>query len=170
MKYKVGDRVRIKSDLTEAKYACSNMAKFSGTNMTIWTIHSDETGAFYKMKEDSSEQDWEGWDWYDDMIEGLAEPESKKPTMTEVFQLAIDTYGRDEQCRMINEEMAELTVALSKYHRNQSADTWKRIQEEIADVCIMMQQAKIMFGERDVNVIIANKTHRPLQKPLAPYP
>lgn len=161
MKYKVGDRVRIKNDLTRSEYSCSNMEKFAGTIMTIWTIHCDETGSFYKMKEDHSEQDRYGWDWYDDMIEGLADPKPKKPTMTEIYRLAIDTYGEDEQCRMIQEEMDELGVALSKFHRDPyDAKRFRDVQEEIADVCIMVQQAKMIFDEKDVDEIIQEKTNR----------
>lgn len=160
MKYKAGDTVRIKNDLTRSEYSCSNMEKFAGTIMTIWTIHCDETGSFYKMKEDHLEQDGNGWDWYDDMIEGLAEPEQKNPTMIEVFKMAIETYGEDEQCRMINEGMAELTVALSKWHRNQSEDTLRQVQEEIADVCIMIQQAKMMFGEKEADEMMQEKVER----------
>lgn len=49
-------------------------------------------------------------------------------------------YGYDEQCQQVNEEMAELTVALSKYRRYgkiQHDTRLANIVTEIADVTIM---------------------------------
>lgn len=160
MKYKVGDRVKIKSDLDMQVMVTYGMGKFAGEIMTIQQMIcngavSQSYKTFYKMQEDGGE-----WFWHEHMIEGLAEPEPKKPTMTEVYQMAIDTYGEDEQCRMIQEEMDELGVALSKWHRKPSEDTLAQVQEEIADVCIRMQQAKLMFGEKDIDTIIIEKADR----------
>jgi len=151
MKYKVGDRVRIKTHIIQYPEANQAMAIYEGGLMTIRSVSS----AGYVMREDATK-----WVWDECLIEGLAEPEPKKPTMTEVYQMAIDTYGEDEQCRMIQEEMDELGVALSKWHRKPSEDTLAQVQEEIADVCIMMQQAKLMFGEKDIDTIIIEKADR----------
>lgn len=151
MKYKAGDRVRIKTHIIQYPEANQAMAIYEGGLMTIRSVSS----AGYVMREDATK-----WVWDECLIEGLAEPEPKKPTMTEVYQMAIDTYGEDEQCRMIQEEMDELGVALSKWHRKPSEDTLAQVQEEIADVCIMMQQAKLMFGEKDIDTIIIEKADR----------
>lgn len=78
----------------------------------------------------------------------------------EVYQKAIDTYGVDEQMRIIYEEMCELGVALSKYHREPGAETLSDVCEEIADVQIMIAQAKLMFGESEVQKLIDEKTER----------
>lgn len=155
MKYKVGDRVRIKDDLDIRLIGEAEIIKFSGKVMTIQTVEPDEFSCVYTMQEDGGK-----YYWFEAWIEGLAEPEPKKPTMTEIFRLAIDTYGEDEQCRMIQEEMSELSVALSKFHREPYTDRIENVQEEIADVCIMMQQAKMMFGEKEVDKIIQAKTDR----------
>lgn len=156
MKYKVGDKVRIKDDISEAKYLAQSMLKWQGKVMKIRTIESN----YYKMEEDMEEYSGSvslGWYWYEDMIEGLAEEE---PTNAEILELAISTYGKDEQIRMCHEEMDELGVALSKYHRNPCDWTLKNVQEEIADVCVMMQQAKMMFGEKEVDAVIQQKIER----------
>lgn len=147
MKYKVGDRVRIK----EHGIKFDEIQKWFGTIMTISDIRS--VGGFYVMEEDGGE-----WAWLDYMIEGLAD--ETPATYTEVLQLAIDTYGVDEQCRMINEEMAELTVALSKHHRKPDTDTLKAVIEEIADVKIMIDQAAMMFGEIEVEQNVSDKVQR----------
>lgn len=160
MKYKAGDRVRIKRDLSECKYASESMRKFEGEIMTVRDIEKDTSGCFYKMREDVGEYKGNvslGWDWYEDMIEGPAEPE---PSYHDILTLAIDTYGEDAQVRMINEEMAELTVALSKYHRNPSEDTFRAVIEEIADVRIMIGQAAIMFGSGNVLAAEERKVKR----------
>lgn len=78
----------------------------------------------------------------------------------DVYINAINTYGTDEQIRMIYEEMCELGVALSKYHRDPGMETVRDVQEEIADVQIMLEQAKEMFGRAEVEWFLQEKTER----------
>lgn len=78
----------------------------------------------------------------------------------DVYINAINAYGTEEQVRMIYEEMCELGVALSKYHRDPGMKTIRDVQEEIADVQIMLEQAKEMFGRAEVERIIQEKTER----------
>lgn len=77
-----------------------------------------------------------------------------------VYINAINTYGTEEQVRMIYEEMYELGVALSKYHRDPGMKTIRDVQEEIADVQIMLEQAKEMFGRAEVEWFLQEKTER----------
>lgn len=154
MKYKVGDRVRIAKDVKVGDVAgdvsfVPDMEEYRGTVMTISDVCNNEK---YHMAEDGGK-----WGWRKEWIEGIAEEE---PTNAEIFKLAISTYGKDEQIRMCHEEMDELGVALSKYHRSPCGYTLANVQEEIADVCIMMQQAKTMFGEKEVDEIIQQKIER----------
>ncbi|MCI9596650.1 MAG: hypothetical protein HFE75_05000 [Firmicutes bacterium] len=158
MKHKAGDRVRIKKDLSECGYASESMRKFEGEIMTVRDIEKDTSGCFYKMREDVGEHKGNaslGWDWYEDMIEGPAEPTDK-----EVLRMAIDTYGHDEQIRICQEEMNELGVAFSKYHREPNNRTWRAVQEELADVGIMLRQMAIMFSEEEINRIASEKIDR----------
>ena len=78
----------------------------------------------------------------------------------DVYINAINAYGTEEQIRMIYEEMCELGVALSKYHRNPGMETVRDVQEEIADVQIMLEQAKEMFGRAEVEWFLQKKTER----------
>lgn len=78
----------------------------------------------------------------------------------EIYQKAIDIYGKENLIHMIYEEMCELGVALSKYRRKPGAKTLRDICEEIADVQIMITQAKLMFGESEVQKFIDEKTNR----------
>ena len=78
----------------------------------------------------------------------------------DVYINAINAYGTEEQIRMIYEEMCELGVALSKYHRDPGMKTIRDVQEEIADVQIMLEQAKEMFGRAEVEWFLQEKTER----------
>lgn len=78
----------------------------------------------------------------------------------DVYINAINAYGTEEQVRMIYEEMCELGVALSKYHRDPGTETVRDVQEEIADVQIMLEQAKEMFGRAEVEWFLQEKTER----------
>lgn len=65
---------------------------------------------------------------------------------------AVETYGTESQVDMAIEEMSELTKALLKYRRASKtnigiAQAHFDIQEEMADVEIMLDQLKILFGD-----------------------
>ena len=63
---------------------------------------------------------------------------------------AVRTWGRDAQMLMMVEEMSELTKEICKFYRttdDKSASAVAgNIREEMADVQIMLDQMKIMFG------------------------
>ena len=72
-----------------------------------------------------------------------------------IMRQAIETYGVQAQCDVAIEEMAELTKAIVKIRR--VADDYKKTQaalenllEEIADVDIMIEQMKIMWGPKQI--------------------
>ena len=62
----------------------------------------------------------------------------------------MQTWGAEAQQQMMVEEMSELTKALCKLYRARTeADAEKAVEdirEEMADVQIMLDQMKIMFG------------------------
>lgn len=74
MKYKVGDKVRIRKDLYNSHDYNPIMDKWAGQVMTI--IEIKESSESYIMKEDQGKGIWRGngksyWQWYDDMISGI---------------------------------------------------------------------------------------------------
>lgn len=83
-----------------------------------------------------------------------------------IMHRAIDTYGRRAQCDVAIEEMAELTKALMKTRRVPDDDhaaqehARSNVIEEIADVEIMIDQLKIMYGEHYVNAVREQKLVR----------
>ena len=82
-----------------------------------------------------------------------------------IMQQAIKTYGVQAQCDVAIEEMAELTKAIMKLRR--VADDYGKTQaaldnllEEIADVDIMIDQMKIMWGPKQVEGYREKKLER----------
>jgi len=72
-----------------------------------------------------------------------------------IYEKAIEKWG-DKQIIVAMEEMAELIKELSKHLRGR--ENKKEITEEIADVEIMIEQLKLMFGiEREVKKEKKNK-------------
>ena len=70
---------------------------------------------------------------------------------TEILQEAIKKYGVNNQSDMCIEEMSELTKELLKLRRESTQAGYKKrrknIKEEIADVQIMLDQMKMIFGD-----------------------
>jgi hypothetical protein len=83
-----------------------------------------------------------------------------------VYLKAIEKWGERNQLEMLQEETTELSLA-RKLIRNKTPDTIHDFTAEIADVEIMIQQAKIMFPEivEEVNRIKQFKLER-LEKRL----
>lgn len=66
---------------------------------------------------------------------------------TGVYADAIDHFGIKAQMLMAVEEMSELTKEICKNFRG--ADNREQIAEEVADVTIMLEQLRIIFGFND---------------------
>lgn len=81
MKYKVGDKVRIKNKRTWHMNDAGKMDKYLGTVMTIKEIICDNK---YKMIEDNEE-----WVWNDEDIQGLVC--YLKPTKQELLDMPLGT-------------------------------------------------------------------------------
>ena len=86
-----------------------------------------------------------------------------------ILQNAIDTYGTKAQMMQCIEEMAELIQAINKYFRantdEEMAKAYISVIEEISDVQIMLEQMRLLFGDKAVDEQITAKLGR-LQKRL----
>lgn len=76
-----------------------------------------------------------------------AEPGMSNYIRMNICKRAVETWGEKAQILMVIEEMAELTKALLKYFRyGERKDVLDSIQEERADVQIMLEQLHVIFG------------------------
>jgi len=86
--------------------------------------------------------------------------------MIETYKKAIETFGKESQIDMAIEEMSELTKALLKLRRAVKSGempliAFENVNEEMADVSIMLEQLYLIFNNRkDVAAIINKKTDR----------
>ena len=92
------------------------------------------------------------------------------------IKAAIETYGEDHQINLAIEEMSELTKALLKYQRainegNPPEDSEEfrilldHVDEEMADVMIMMSQLRLIFDNADaVSLYKSTKLKRLAQR------
>lgn len=97
----------------------------------------------------------------------------RKDEEKQILQDAVETFGLEKQLAMLQEECAELIVAVSHYNRGRCG-ALDNLIEEIADVSIMLDQISLAF-DRDIQPlrnwklerlqarIIENKLH-PFQK------
>lgn len=86
----------------------------------------------------------------------------------EVFKEAIVEFGPEPQLFMLFEEMGELMQAISKNHRGR--DNLDNVAEEITDLQIMLDEAKVLFNvelacdvlrvKKIENLIVLIKEHR----------
>ena len=70
----------------------------------------------------------------------------------EIYAKAIEHWGEELQVGMLNEEMAELTIAVNKHRRNPTSKTFENIIEEIADVRLMLEQTQFLFHIADEQI------------------
>ena len=87
-----------------------------------------------------------------------------------IFKIA-NHYGEDAQVDMLIEEMSELTKALLKNRRAQKGQTdtpvratVNAIEEEVADVLIMLHQIIYLGDFEDLEDIIEEKLDRQLER------
>jgi NTP pyrophosphatase (non-canonical NTP hydrolase) len=76
----------------------------------------------------------------------------------QVYIKALKRFGHAPQKVMFMEEAAELTKELSKSMRGK--ENIDDICEEIADVQIMLDQLKVMYGERECRIKFYEKFKR----------
>ena len=86
--------------------------------------------------------------------------------MDKGLNVIADHYGTRPQLAQLQEECAELIVACSKVLRYGYSDqASEELTEELADVEIMCQQIRYLFGcNKEVDSIKENKIRRKLER------
>lgn len=76
------------------------------------------------------------------------------PTPEELYWDALGKWGQEAQLRMLQEECAEAIVAVNKLARAKPPDVlaaWDALAEEVADVLIVAEQARLILGPTQVD-------------------
>lgn len=81
-----------------------------------------------------------------------------KMEQIQILQAAIENFGVRSRIIMAIEEMAELTNAFAKFERGRVE--LQDIVTEIADVTIMMEQLRLIYGPEKVDAEIERKIKR----------
>jgi len=77
-----------------------------------------------------------------------------------VLKAAIAKYGKEPQWRQLQEECAELIAAVNRFMRKREA-ALDNLIEEVADVEIMLKQARLLIGNDDlVDAAVEKKIKR----------
>lgn len=67
--------------------------------------------------------------------------------VNKTLKTAVEIYGAEKQTDMMIEEMSELSKALLKHRRNATPETADNVLEEMADVQIMLEQMRLIYGD-----------------------
>lgn len=82
-----------------------------------------------------------------------------------LYRRAVSRWGSKFQLEMAMEECLELSLAIRRHLRNPAKGKDGNIEEEIADVEIMMAQLRLIFNTKSISRIKAKKVRR-LQRRL----
>ena len=153
MKYKVGDKVRIVSELGEGCHQSPDgkMDKWLGKVMTIISV--DCNRKCYKMREDESEQDGYGWYWYENSIEGLA-CENKIVITTDCTETLARLYDGNKVIKTATAKCSPddtfnfetgATIAFDRLFEKHEKEEPKHFNGRV--VCVSEQYAGFTYGK-----------------------
>ena len=90
----------------------------------------------------------------------MTTPEESK----QIYKQAIEKWGVDSQVDMLQEECIELALAIRKFRREPSAERFKDVCEELADVTIMTEQMKEIPNIFNSSMVFKEQKLKRLQK------
>ena len=146
MKYKVGDRVRVRRDLKNdvgygSRHTVKEMMDYKGNVVTISEVRTN----CYWIEEDKK-----AWDWTDEMLEGLVEDEltaeeaiKLKSEMCETIhcsecKFSKENNGEDIYCNNFIKKYPERVVEVLKQRKKDHKK--KEIETEIVDLIRIMKE------------------------------
>jgi len=71
---------------------------------------------------------------------------------SDIYEKLVNKYGKEHQLYVIVEEMAEAIASITQY-LNRGRDVEDMAIDELADVCIMLKQCEVIYGDRLINAI-----------------
>lgn len=105
MKYKVGDKVKVREDLEigksyDKKTFVEKMKKYKGQIVTIKVVYDDR----YRIEEDNQD-----WYWTDEMLEGVEEEMNLEDFFNTLWknpEIIINKFSNMyEECQKVNEDL-----------------------------------------------------------------
>ncbi len=85
--------------------------------------------------------------------------------ISEICTLYLQKFGKSHQIKKLSEEAAELTLAAIRLvELPNSVECKVNLIDELADVEIMLVQARMMFGNSDVDRRVAFKVKRMVER------
>lgn len=156
MKYKVGDKVRVRSDLEESEtYGCQSfvkqMEKYKGKLVTI----SEEHQGFCYIEEDKDEN----WCWTDEMFE----PVEEELTAEEAIKVLADMCAREckncELGKLVKESRYSFCSAYRREHPDKVVEIlkqWKKDHEkkevEVTQkiYCLVVDEEREVVHEEEI--------------------
>lgn len=70
----------------------------------------------------------------------------------ELYKKAIKHWGEELQVGMLMEEVSEMLIAVNKLRRNKCLGTIADLEDEIADVRIMIDQIIVLFNLNEMTI------------------
>ena len=67
---------------------------------------------------------------------------------SKLYKEAVETFGKENQMVVTIGELAECTAELAKVFISNREEDEEAILDELADVCIMMAQMEVIYGDR----------------------
>lgn len=72
---------------------------------------------------------------------------------SDLYEKLVKQYGKDHQLQVMVEEMGEAITAISQ-RQNRGRGTEDDMIEEIADVVIMTEQMRVIFGDKLIQAVL----------------
>ena len=73
---------------------------------------------------------------------------------TDLYERAVTKFGKEHQLLVTMGEMAELIAEISRHQIPAREHNEQELVDEIADVCIMMGQMRIIYGDRLTQAVL----------------
>ena len=70
----------------------------------------------------------------------------------DLYRAAVTTWGKENQLYVAVEEMGEAIAKIAQY-QNRGRDVEDEMVEELADVVILMEQMRVIYGDRLIQAI-----------------
>lgn len=159
MKYKVGDKVKVRSDLKVGKIYgnqifVKEMKKYRGRDATILEEHSN----FYNIEEDKDEN----WDWAEEMFEPVVEMSVEE--LLKIIGNICEVHNECKKCPLLDargEEYCMIGIGKNADKTLKIAKQWKADHEKkpidtenVMYIVVMDEKRNVVYEEKTNEAII----------------